>query len=86
VLGLADAPRLASIVDGTMMVMEANKSHRGAITAAMRRLNAARANIIGAVLVKFDPKKADSSASYMLDYYSYEADDEDYPAGQLATS
>jgi len=87
VLGLADAPRLASIVDGTMMVMEANKSHRGAITAAMRRLQAARANIIGAVLVKFDPKKADTSASYMLDYYSYgAADDEDFPAGQLATS
>ena len=29
VLGLADAPRLASIVDGTLMVMEANRSHRG---------------------------------------------------------
>ena len=53
----------------------------------MCRLNAALANIIGAVLVKFDPKKADSSASYMLDYYSYgDAEDEDYPAGQLATS
>ena len=86
VLGLADAPRLASIVDGTMMVMEANRSHRGAITAAMKRLAAARANIIGAVLVKFDPKKADTSASYMLDYYSYgNAEDEDFPAGQLAT-
>jgi capsular exopolysaccharide synthesis family protein len=86
VLGLADAPRLASIVDGTMIVMEANRSHRGAITAAMRRLAAARANIIGAVLVKFDPKKADASASYMLNYYSYgDNDDDDFPAGQLAT-
>ena len=87
VLGLADAPRLASIVDGTLVVMEANRSQRGAITAAMRRLNAARANIIGAVLVKFDPKKADASASFMLDYYSYgNSDDEEFPAGQLATS
>jgi capsular exopolysaccharide synthesis family protein len=87
VLGLADAPRLASIVDGTLVVMEANRSHRGAITAAMRRLAAARANIIGAVLVKFDPKKADASASYMLNYYSYgDNDDDDFPAGQLATS
>lgn len=86
VLGLADAPRLASIVDGTLVVMEANRSHRGAITAAMRRLAAARANIIGAVLVKFDPKKADASASYMLNYYSYgDNDDDDFPAGQLAT-
>lgn len=86
VLGLADAPRLASIADGTMIVMEANRSHRGAITAAMRRLAAARANIIGAVLVKFDPKKADADARYMLDYYSYgENDDDEFMAGQLAS-
>jgi succinoglycan biosynthesis transport protein ExoP len=87
VLGLADAPRLAAAVDGTMIVMEANRSHRGAIMAAMRRLTAARARIIGAVLVKFDPKKADAGASYMLDYYSYGNSDEDeFAAGQLATS
>jgi capsular exopolysaccharide synthesis family protein len=87
VLGLADVPRLAAVVDGTMIVMEANRSHRGAIAAAMRRLSSARARIIGAVLVKFDPKKADAGASYMLDYYSYGNSDEDeFPAGQLATS
>lgn len=87
VLGLADVPRLASIVDGTLIVMEANRSHRGAIAAAMRRLTAARARIIGAVLVKFDPKKADAASSYMLDYYSYDsADEDDFPAGQLATA
>jgi capsular exopolysaccharide synthesis family protein len=86
VLGLADAPRLASIADGTIMVMEANRSHRGAIAAAMRRLTGARAKIIGAILVKFDPKKADAGAGYMLDYYSYgNSDDDDFLAGQLAT-
>jgi Mrp family chromosome partitioning ATPase len=87
VLGLADVPRLASIVDGTVVIMEANRSHRGAIAAAMRRLAGARARIIGAVLVKFDPKKASSDASYMLDYYSYGSSDDDaFPAAQLATS
>jgi succinoglycan biosynthesis transport protein ExoP len=87
VLGLADAPRLASIADGTLMVMEANRSHRGAITAAMRRLTAARAKIVGAVLLKFDPKKADAGTTYMLDYYSYgESDEDEFPAGRLATS
>lgn len=85
VLGLADAPRLASIADATIMVMEANRSHRGAILAAMRRLMAARANIIGAVLVKFDPKKADADAKHMIDYYSYAADDDEFLAGQLAS-
>lgn len=86
VLGLADVPRLASVVDGTVIVMEANRSHRGAIAAALRRLATARARILGAVLVKFDPRKADAEAGYMLDYYSYgDSDDSDYPAGQLAT-
>ena len=74
VLGLADAPRLSAAVDGTVIVMEANRSHRGAIEAAVRRLTAARAHIIGAILVKFDPKKADAG-SYMLEYYSYSEDE-----------
>jgi capsular exopolysaccharide synthesis family protein len=80
VLGLADAPRLSAAVDGTMIVIEANRSQRGAIDAAIRRLTAARARIIGAVLVKFDPKKADVGANYMLGYYAY-GEDED---GSLA--
>ena len=80
VLGLADAPRLSAAVDGTMIVIEANRSQRGAIDAALRRLTAARARIIGAVLVKFDPKKADVGANYMLGYYAY-GEDED---GSLA--
>ncbi len=72
VLGLADAPRLASMVDGTLMVIEANRSQRGAIDSAVRRLNAARANLIGAVLVKFDVAKADFGSGYLLDYYGYD--------------
>jgi Mrp family chromosome partitioning ATPase len=76
VLGLADAPRLSAAVDGVMMVIEANRSQRGAIEAAIRRLSAARAHIIGTVLVKFDPKKADVGTNYMLEYYSYRDDDD----------
>lgn len=75
VLGLADAPSIASVADGTMMVIEANRSRRGAINGALRRLAAARANIIGSVFVKFDPKKADSGAAYSLEYYSYGSSD-----------
>jgi succinoglycan biosynthesis transport protein ExoP len=79
VLGLADAPRLASLVDATLMVIEANRSHRGAINSAIKRLVAARAHIIGAVLVKFDPTKADFGSSYVDEYYGY-GDDEDKSA------
>jgi hypothetical protein len=59
-----------------MLVIEANRSQRGAIEAAIRRLTAARAHILGAVLVKFDPKKADPGVNYMLEYYSYDSDDD----------
>jgi capsular exopolysaccharide synthesis family protein len=71
VLGLADAPRLSSLVDGTMLVIEANRSQVGAIDNALRRLKAARANLIGAVLVKFDARQADFGSNYLLDYYDY---------------
>jgi capsular exopolysaccharide synthesis family protein len=71
VLGLADAPRLSSLVDGTMLIIEANRSQVGAIDNAVRRLKAARANLIGAVLVKFDARKADFGSNYLLDYYDY---------------
>jgi capsular exopolysaccharide synthesis family protein len=76
VLGLADAPRLASLVDATMLVIEANRSQRGAIDAAVRRLTAAGAHIIGGVLVKFDPKKADMGSAYSLEYYGYGTSDD----------
>jgi succinoglycan biosynthesis transport protein ExoP len=77
VLGLADAPRLSAAVEGTIIVIEANRSQRGAIEAALRRLTAARAHIIGTVLVKFDPKRADVGTNYMLEYYSYGDDEAD---------
>ena len=87
VLGLADAPRFASVVDATMFIIEANRSQRGAIEGALRRLASARAHIIGAVLVKFNARTADPSYSYLADYYGYSAeDDEAATAGLIASS
>ena len=54
VMGLADAPTLASLVEGTVLVVEANRNYRGQAKAAIRRLQAARANILGGVLTKYD--------------------------------
>ncbi len=76
-LGLADAPRLASVVDATLLVIEANRSQRGAIEGAIRQLGAARARLIGAVLVKFDIAKADFGSGYLLDYYGYDQANDD---------
>lgn len=74
VLGLADAPLIASAVEGTVMVIESNRSQRGAIAAATRRLTDAGADIIGSILTKFDPATADASSAYLLEYYSYSDD------------
>jgi capsular exopolysaccharide synthesis family protein len=73
VLGLADAPRLAATVEGTVFVVEANGAHRGQAKSALRRLLRARANSIGAVLTKFDSKKSGFGEAYGYYYYSYSA-------------
>lgn len=70
VLGLADAPRLASVAEGTIFIVEANGAHYGNAKAALKRLFGSRGNLIGAVLTKFDARKIGYGASY--GYYSYE--------------
>jgi succinoglycan biosynthesis transport protein ExoP len=54
VMGLADAPTLAALVEATIVVVEANRPHRGQAKTSVRRLRAARANILGGVLTKYD--------------------------------
>ena len=71
VLGLADAPQLAAAADGTILVVEANRAHRGAAKAALRRLLRARSNVLGAILSKFDPRKIGQREYYDGAYYRY---------------
>jgi polysaccharide biosynthesis transport protein len=52
--GLADAPLLASLSNGTLLVVEAERTHRRAVAAALKRLSFARAEMVGVVLNKFD--------------------------------
>lgn len=73
VLGLADAPMLAAIADGTVFVVEAERGRSGSLKAALRRLRSMEPTILGAVLAKFDPARSGNrySAYYGYDYYSY---------------
>jgi len=73
VLGLADAPMLAAIADGTIFVVEAERGRSGALKAALRRLRSMKPVLLGAVLAKFDPTKSGNrySAYYGYDYYQY---------------
>jgi polysaccharide biosynthesis transport protein len=69
VLGLADAPLLASIAAGTLLVLGAGESRRGVAKAALKRLHFARAQVVGAILNKFDMH----DASYAYQSYAYGA-------------
>lgn len=74
VLGLADSPLMAGLVDGVIFVVEADRSRRGSLKTSLRRLRAMRAVMLGAVLTKFDPLKSGNRYSeyYGYEYYQYE--------------
>jgi capsular exopolysaccharide synthesis family protein len=75
-MGLADAPLLSSVVEGTLLVIEAGRTRRGAAKAALKRLHFARAQTIGVLLNKFDSRKVGHTYGYGYgygygDYYGY---------------
>ena len=85
IMGLADAPIIASVVGGTLLVVEAGGTRRAIVQDALKRLNFARARVLGALLNKFDARKAGHTYGYggygygygngggagTPDYYSY---------------
>jgi capsular exopolysaccharide synthesis family protein len=52
VLGLADAPLLASIASATLLVIATSRTRRGVVKTALKRLHFARARMVGAVMNK----------------------------------
>lgn len=71
VMGLADAPILSRLVDGTIFIVEANRAHYGQAKTALRRLRAASANILGVVLTKYRAANAGQDYNYNYNYYTY---------------
>jgi polysaccharide biosynthesis transport protein len=72
IMGLADAPILSSAVQATMLVVAANETRRSVVKVALKRLQLARANVIGALLSKFDAKQTGYGYGYgEYDYHSY---------------
>jgi capsular exopolysaccharide synthesis family protein len=73
VMGLADAPLLSSAAAATVFVVAAGQSRTGPVRGALKRLELARAPLIGTVLTKFDAK--DAGYGYGYDYgYGYGGD------------
>lgn len=75
VLGLADAPMLARLVDGTIFVMEANRVNFGQIKDAQRRLQGSGGTVIGGILTKYRALEAGDSYGYQYSYYRYGHDE-----------
>lgn len=80
IMGLADAPLLAGVVSGTLLVVAANETRREAAKVAVKRLHFARASIIGAVLSKFDAAQVGYGYGYGYGDYDYQGSaDRDVP-------
>jgi capsular exopolysaccharide synthesis family protein len=69
VLAVADASILAPMVDGTIFVMNAERSSRSAMIQTRNQLENAGANLIGAVYNNFDPNQSAAYSHYYHNYY-----------------
>ena len=68
VMGLADAPLLSAHVEGVVFVLESHSTKITPARVAVGRLRSAHANIIGAVLTKFEARRASYGYSYGYGY------------------
>jgi capsular exopolysaccharide synthesis family protein len=68
VLGLADSILLARSCESTVFVIEAGRTRASQARMAINRLNAVRANILGAILTKLDAKEQGYGDNYGYQY------------------
>lgn len=68
VMGLADAPLIASRVEGVVYAVESHGIRSTLVKTALSRLQNANAHIVGGVLTKFDARKAHYGYGYEYGY------------------
>jgi len=71
VMGLADAPILANLAQGTLLVVHAGETRVAVIKNAVKRLHAARAHVVGGLLTHFRAEDAGQGYGYGYGGYSY---------------
>lgn len=72
VMGLADAPLIASKVEGVVFAIESHKIRLTLVKNALARLAGANTHIFGGILTKFESKRANSGYGYGYGYdYEY---------------
>jgi capsular exopolysaccharide synthesis family protein len=69
VLGIADAPILANAAAGTLLIVQSGSSRISTTQAAIKRLRATHARLIGCLLTQYDAK----SSGYGYEYEGYYA-------------
>ena len=72
IIGLADAPLLTSATQVTLLLVSANSTRKSSLKVAVRRMQGVRANIVGAILNKFDRREAGYGYGYGYGYSDYE--------------
>ena len=76
-LGLSDTAAISTHVDSVLFVTDASRFQSGAVKSSLRRLSLVKANVIGVLLTKFDPKAGGSQyAYYGHSYYGYGAEND----------
>jgi len=68
VMGLADAPLIASQVEGVVYAVESHGIRSSLVKTALQRLLSANANIVGGILTKFEARKAHYGYGYEYGY------------------
>lgn len=68
VMGLADAPLIAARVEGVVYAVEAHGIRSSTVKTALNRLTSANARVIGAVITKFEARKANYGYEYGYGY------------------
>lgn len=72
VMGFADAPLIADQVEGACFVIEAHGTNKASARTAISRLRSADTTLFGAIVTKFDSKRAFSGYGYDYGYgYGY---------------
>ncbi len=72
VMGLADAPILSNLAQGTLLVVQAGQTRIAVAKNAIKRLHAARAHLVGGLLTHFQPEHAGQGYGYGgYNYYAY---------------
>lgn len=72
VIGLADSPLLARHSDSVIFVVEASRAHYGQVKSAIRRMRNHGANVLGAIVSKYDAQTSGYGYQYGYGYgYGY---------------